>query len=164
MRRFDKLCGKSKRLVAFFATLALAACSPANDDPETSAEAAFADYVAALNNGDVEVAASIYDDADGFHWIERGAVQYASAAEAANSLKASLRSGGKAKMRTDNVHVAEMGTDSALVSAHFEYTMFDDADKALFSFDGWMTVGMVRRKNGWKIAGGQTGPGAAEQE
>lgn len=151
------------RFMMIFLMIALAACSPANGDAEISAEAAFADYVAALNNGDIEVAASIYDDADGFHWIERGAVQYASGAEAAKSLKASLQSGGKVRMRTDNVHVAEMGTDSALLSAHFEYTMLDEADIALFSFDGWMTVGMVKREDGWKIVGGQTGSGKADE-
>ena len=40
--------------------------------------------------------------------------------------------------------------------------MFSNDNEEIFSFDGWMTLGMVKRDKGWLIAGGQTGPGGEE--
>ncbi len=141
--------------------LTLASCSQTKNDTASEAKAAFGVYVDALNNGDTDVAAAMYDDEMGFHWIERGGVQYDNGADAAASLKALSQSGGIARMTADNIRVAKMGDRSALVSAHFDYAMLSEDGEKQFAFDGWMTVGMVKRPGGWKIAGGQTGPGKA---
>ncbi|WP_162789542.1 nuclear transport factor 2 family protein [Altererythrobacter sp. ZODW24] len=141
------------------ASLALSACSVQKLDSADEAKAAFESYISALNNGDTEAAAAVYDSGPGFHWIERGGVQYASGAAAANSLRELAKSSGESTMTIEDVQVASMSADSALVSAHFEYVMEGAAGEQGFSFDGWMTVGMVKREDGWKIAGGQTGPG-----
>ena len=61
-------------------------------------------------------------------------------------------------MTVTDMRVAEMADDAALVSAQFEFTMLSDSGERQFGFDGWMTVGMVKRAQGWRIAGGQTGP------
>ncbi len=139
--------------------LALTACAQENTNPAPEAEAAFAAYVAAINAGDTQAVAEMYDENPGFHWVERGGVQYTSGAQAAASLDSLFTDGGSAEMTVDNVQVAPLGQGGALVSAHFDLTMLDQAGDAQFAFDGWMTVGMVRRADGWKIAGGQTGPG-----
>lgn len=145
-----------------FLTTTLIACSQTTTDPAKEARAAFEEYVAALNSGDIDKAAAMYDSGDGFHWIERGGVQYDKGEKAAASLRSLSASGGKSEMKTDDVRVASMGDSSALVSAHFDYAMLDDTGKEQFSFDGWMTIGMVKRANGWKIVGGQTGPGKTQ--
>jgi len=65
-------------------------------------------------------------------------------------------------MTLDTIRVAELTETSALLSAHFDFAMMSDDGTPQFSFDGWMTVGMVKRGDNWKIAGGQTGPGSSE--
>ena len=70
-------------------SLFLAACGKASTTSYATPEQAFEDYVAALNNGDAAKAADYYDTADGFHWIERGHVQYETGEEAASSIKSS---------------------------------------------------------------------------
>lgn len=139
----------------------LAACSTPKVDSAAAAKSAFESYVAAINDGDIARAASFYDDGPGFHWIERGGVQYTKGAEAAASLKQLAAGGGKSSMTIDHVQVAPMSATAALVSAHFDFAMLDASGSKEFGFDGWMTVGMVERNGGWKIAGGQTGPGKA---
>jgi hypothetical protein len=115
-----------------------------------------------LNAGDTDKAAAMYDTTDGFHWIERGIIQYENGADAAASLRALSETGGRSNMTIDSVRVAELGDTSALVSAHFDFVMFSEENEEAFSFDGWMTVGMIKREEGWRIAGGQTGPGSDE--
>jgi len=73
----------------------LASCAPVQAPSSTSAQQAFENYVVALNDGDVAKAATYYDTADGFHWIERGHVQYETGADAANALKTLQTRGGK---------------------------------------------------------------------
>ena len=65
-------------------------------------------------------------------------------------------------MTLDTMRVSNLTNDSALLSTHFDFVMRSKDGDTQFSFDGWMTVGMVRREEGWKIAGGQTGPGRTE--
>ena len=140
-------------------SLFLAACGKASTTSYATPEQAFEDYVAALNNGDAAKAADYYDTADGFHWIERGHVQYETGEEAASSLRALQSSGGQSEMTLDTMRVSNLTNDSALLSTHFDFVVRSKDGDTQFSFDGWMTVGMVRREEGWKIAGGQTGPG-----
>lgn len=66
-------------------------------------------------------------------------------------------------MTTDNMQLAVLGDGRALISAHFEMALLDKAEAEQFPFDGWVTVGMVKRDDGWKIAGGQTGPGEEDE-
>lgn len=140
----------------------IAACGSPSINTEEEAETAFKAYVEALNSDDVSVAAGMYDLEDGFHWIERGGVQYDSGADAAASLQGLAQAGGKSQMTVDSIHVAEMADGAALVSAHFDFVMLSSEGEQQFAFDGWMTVGMVKRAEGWRIAGGQTGPGLSE--
>lgn len=148
-----------KHLSLFILALAMAACAAPDGDPARQAEAAFGQYVAAVNSGESGAVAAMYDDNSGFHWVERGAVQYSSGEEAAASFEEMTASGYTVHMTADTVKVAVLSEDSALVSAHFDFAMTNEQTGAPFEFDGWMTVGMVKRGDGWKIAGGQTGPG-----
>ena len=138
----------------------IAACNSEPVDTRAQAHRAFETYIEALNRGDTETAASMYDNNEGFHWIERGGVQYESGAEAADSLRALSANGGRSNMSVDNIRVAVLADGAALVSGHFDFTMLSSDGEPQFSFDGWMTVGMVKRAGAWRIAGGQTGPGA----
>jgi len=142
----------------------LSSCSATKMDTAAEAQAAFEAYVVAINAGDTETAAAMYDDAEGFHWVERGAVQYDGSEKAAASLKAVSEMDGNPRMNLNDIRVAKMDEGSALVSAHFDYAMFDEYEAPIFAFDGWMTVGMVKRGNDWKIVGGQTGPGKSAVE
>ncbi|MDJ0643516.1 MAG: nuclear transport factor 2 family protein [Erythrobacter sp.] len=139
--------------------LALANCAPHAGDPFREAEAAFGQYVAAINAGDSAAIADMYDDNPGFHWVERGGVQYTTGREATASFEELIASGSNPRMTTDDMQVAVLVDGSALVSTHFDLALLDAAGTEQFAFDGWMTVGMVKREDGWKIAGGQTGPG-----
>jgi len=137
------------------------ACTSQINNPAQEAEAAFADYVEAINDGETEAIASMYDANPGFHWVEQGTVQYTSGDEAAASFDALTASGMTAQMTTDTMQIAVLSDTSALISTHFDFALSDASGEEQFAFDGWMTVGMVKRENGWKIAGGQTGPGRA---
>lgn len=148
-----------KHLTVFAAALLFTGCAQQIGDPEQEAEAAFGQYVEAINAGDTIAIAAAYDNNPGFHWVERGGVQYTSGEEATASFEQLVASGSHPRMTTDNMQVAVLGDHSALVSTHFDLTLLDETGAKQFAFDGWMTVGMVKREDGWKIAGGQTGPG-----
>ncbi|MFK7828731.1 MAG: hypothetical protein AB8B57_03020 [Congregibacter sp.] len=138
------------------AMLLMVSCGDAQADTRAEAEAAFRSYVDAVSTGKSEFAASMYEDAPGFHWVEQGAIQYESADEAAASLLAISESGAAPRMTVNILRVAELGDGAALVSAQFDFDLLSDTGDSLFSFGGWMTVGMVKRTGGWRIAGGQT--------
>jgi len=137
----------------------LVSCTAQESNPAQDAQAAFDQYVAAVNAGDSAAIARMYDTNPGFHWVERGGVQYTSGKEATASFEELVASGATPQMTTDDMQIAVLSDSSALVSAHFDLAMLDEAGAEQFAFDGWMTVGMVKRDEGWKIAGGQTGPG-----
>ncbi len=121
-------------------------------------------YSEALSNGDIEKAAAYYDRDTDFHWIERGGVQYKSGEEAAASLKSLIVPGAKAKLTFDEIHIADLGPTSALVSTHFIYEMDYENNQQDFSFDGWMSIALTKRQQGWRFAAGQVGPGRANRE
>jgi hypothetical protein len=154
-------------LAAVILPFTLSACDMRDTrsiDTATEAQFAFEAYVAAINKGDTTKAAQLYDHAEGFHWIERGGVQYASGSQAAQSLKDNFPSGSRVSMEVTDLHSTELGPDAALLSAHFIFTALNEDSTPQYSFDGWMTVGMIRREDGWRIAGGQTGPGKSAAE
>ena len=151
-----------RSLIIGIVGIVLASCNQQASSNDISAKAAFENYVTELNNGNTSKAAAYYDSNDGFHWIERGSVQYETGQEAANALMSLQSSGGQAHMSLSDTRVAKLSQTSALVSSHFDFDMLDMDGKPQFSFNGWMTVGMVKRPDGWKIAGGQTGPGKTE--
>ncbi len=148
-----------KRLIGTAIALFVAGCAPQAGDPAQEAKSAFGQYVAAINAGDSAAISDMYDDNPGFHWVERGGVQYSTREQATASFEELVNSGSKPHMTIDDMQVAVLGDDSALVSTHFDLALRDATGAEQFAFDGWMTVGMVRRESGWKIAGGQTGPG-----
>ena len=149
---------------ALAATSMLLACTPATSDPAGEAKAAYAAYVEAVNNGDPEAIITMYDTNPGFHWVEQGRVQYSSGKEASASFAQLAQSSSKIKMTTDAVQVAVLSETSALVSSHFDFSLQNADGEEQFAFDGWMTVGMAKREDGWKIAGGQTGPGRQDTD
>jgi len=143
-------------------------CNPRGDavtnqniNVKNQARDALLAYADAINVGDVELAASFYDNDPDFHWIERGGVQYDNSEAAANSLKELIVPNASAMLTFDNVKVADLSVNAALVSAHFDYQMSFQGDQPSFSFDGWMSVAMVKRAEGWRIAAGQVGPGSS---
>jgi len=153
------------RLIATLAmTALLVGCSKPTADPATEAGDAFARYVEAINKGDTEAVAAMYDSNAGFHWIEQGGVRYATGNEAGTAFAELARSGSRAQMTTDEMQVAILSDTSALISSHFEFSLLDASGVEQFAFDGWMTVGLAKRENGWKIAGGQTGPGRQQEQ
>lgn len=155
-----------KTLVYVVAIVLIGGCSAQNDatsdqafDVKNEARKALLAYGEAINSGDIDLAASYYDRDPDFHWIERGGVQYESGDAAAASLQGLIVPGSSANIRFDNVKVADLAADAAFVSAHFTYEMSYGGDQPGFSFDGWMSVAMVKRVEGWRIAAGQVGPG-----
>lgn len=154
-------------LIAVMASLgatASFASSPASEPggeatAVAEAEAAYRGFVAAINAGDYDAAAAIYGDGPGFHWIERGGVQYDSGADAAASLKSLGAGGGRIAIDLGEMHTAALGKAAALVSVHFTLRALTAAGEESFAFDGWTTVGMRNGPDGWRIVGGQTGPG-----
>lgn len=156
-----------KNFSAIVAGLLLAACSAQNShnvaDVKASASDALIAYTEAINTGDLQRAASFYDDDPDFHWIERGGVQYDNAEAASASLQGFAIPGATAAMTLDQIHVADLSATAALVSTHFDFSMTFENGEGNFAFDGWMSVAMVKRDDGWRIAGGQVGPGTPQQ-
>lgn len=130
------------------------------DQVNAEARGAFDDYVADLNRGDYAKASLIYDLAPDFHWIERGGIQYESGAEAAVSLLSLGGQGSTPRMTTDEMRITYLSPTSTLISTHFYFQMVDEDGNVQFGFDGWMSVAMVKKENGWVFAAGQVGPGA----
>lgn len=155
-----------KNLIYIFVFTLIHGCSAPGDaardqniNVKTEASNALLAYGEAISVGDIDLAVSYYDRDSDFHWIERGGVQYESADAAADSLKALIVPGAAAKLTFDNIIVTDLSGNVAFVSAHFDYQMSYTGDQPGFSFDGWMSVGMVKRSGGWRIAAGQVGPG-----
>ncbi len=150
--------------------IVIGACAPApiksdsikaaDTEFETEITAALLAYVEAINIGDIKTAAAMYDHSVGFHWVERGGVQYEDAQAAAASLQGLVIPGTTILMTTDQHHIAPMGPGAALVSSHFDFSMQYPDNQNGFAFDGWMTIGLVKRQGKWRIAGGQVGPGS----
>lgn len=148
-----------KPLVAAVALPLLTACAAAADENASAqARAAFDAYVAAINNGDVDTAASLYDRDPDFHWVEKGELRYTSADAAVESMTGLLAMGGMPLMTVNEVLVADLGDDAALVTANFNFVMLGEDKTPMFGFDGWISTAIVRREDGWKIAAGQSGP------
>jgi len=129
-----------------------------DDDVKAEAAGAFARYADAINESDYEVAAAFYDDDADFHWIDRGALQYDSSQAAAASLRGFAQPGMKAVFTLEDPYVGDLSRESVLLSVRYRFDQQTEEGEAVFGFDGWMTVGMVKRDDGWKIAGGQAGP------
>ena len=147
--------------------LLMVACSPEVNSPDHKADdvigeaqAAFTSYIANLNRGDYDSASQIYDTEPGFHWIERGHIQYASGTEAAVGLKSFKANDVRAKMTTDQMVATYLSPTSVLISTHFDFAMLGPDENVQFSFDGWMSVAMVKRQDRWVFAAGQVGPGS----
>ena len=153
-------------LCSLFLACLLAACSinvPQTPvDSASQARAAFGTYVEAINTGDLDAAAAMYDRTPGFHWIEFGHVRFATGDDAATSIMALAEEGATPVMTVQDVLAANMGDDAALVSAHYDFRMQGEDGARLYSHTGWLSLGFVRRADGWKIAGGQNGPGGAD--
>jgi len=162
-------CIKSCRRIFVLITItAIVACSPsANTVDQTAAQtveeaqSAFVSYVESLNEGDYTTASQIYDIDPGFHWIERGSIQYQNGAEAASSLQSFEASNARARMTTDQMIAAYLSPTSVFVSTHFDFAMLNADDSIQFAFDGWMSVAMVKKQGRWVFAAGQVGPGTA---
>jgi ketosteroid isomerase-like protein len=136
----------------------LAACvrnAPVPDEEAVRFEVAdaYQAYVKALNAGDLDAARAFYDDRDGFHWIERKAVLHESGQAAAAALGDFTAGPGKSVMQIEDMRVAALGPDAAFVSARYTFTAFLPGGE-FFEIGGWMSTGMVRRADGWKIAAG----------
>lgn len=142
--------------------MVIASCGAPAPDTASEARIAFEDYIDALNEGDIESAVEMYDSEPGFHWIERGGIAYENGSEAAASLRSFSAESSSNEMRAEQIQVAVLAEGAALVSGYFTFAQLSEEGETLFSFDGWMTLGMVKRPEGWRIAGGQSGPGPYE--
>ena len=156
-------------IVVILLTFVIVGCSPsghselqAPDQIVKDARTAFDNYIETLNQGDYDSASRIYDVDPDFHWIERGGIQYTSGAEAAASLQSFKGNGGRARMTTDQIVTTYLSPTSIFVSTHFDFAMLGPDDDIQFTFDGWMSVAMVKKQNRWVFAAGQVGPGRAE--
>ncbi len=131
--------------------------APVPDEASVRKEAAnaYLAYVKALNEGDLETARAFYDDGEGFHWLEKKKIAHETGQDAAMSLSDFTAGPGKSVMTIEDMRVAAMGHDAAFVSARYKFTAFLPGG-ASFDVPGWMTVGMVRKEDSWKIAAGLT--------
>lgn len=163
---------KQNSVILFFllACIVVAACAPVTDfeanassDVKTDVRSAFDAYVAAINAGDLQKATTYYDNDDDFHWIDQGKLQYASAEAAKESLLNSSPSDSSTQFAYDGVYIADLSANAALVSVRYTYAVSFESDATGYGWEGWMTFAMVKREDGWKIAGGQAGPAAEEQ-
>ena len=153
-----------RRFVVFTAVLAFIQAGlsgQAAASHENEALAAFQDFIGAISAEDAATATAFYDRAPGFHWVENGGLVYADAEAAATSLASVIDLGADLTVTLGDHYVVALGSDAALISA---YVVLDAAypdPQENFSYDGWMTFAMIKRAEGWRIAGGQTGPGPA---
>ena len=145
-------------LLAATATALAPLISSAYAETAADARAAFEAYVHAINTADAEAAAAFYDRDPDFHWIEQGQLRYTDAADAAESMKGLLSVDGTPQMTVNDVLIADLGESAALVTANFDFAMLGPDGQPRFSFGGWMSVAMIAREDGWKIAAGQSGP------
>ncbi|NVE93402.1 YybH family protein [Altererythrobacter lutimaris] len=143
-------------------TLLLVTCAEEQpSDPATiksEVDAALSAYADAINNGDLESVAALYDDDPDFHWIDQGALQYNSADDAKKSLSALASQGTLPTIIMQKPLIADLGERAAIASVQYRFDMRDPEGNELFGWEGWMTLGFVRREEGWKIASGQAGP------
>lgn len=131
------------------------------DQVRNEAELALNAYVDAINRGDTTAAGAFYDrDAD-FHWIDQGKVQYRSAEQAIQSLQSVSSQGSRSVFTLEDPIVAELGDQSAITSVQYSFEVRSAEGASLFGWQGWMTIGWVKRDDGWKIAAGQAGPSSS---
>lgn len=133
---------------------------------KADAVAAVREFASAISAGNLERAGKIYDGSGDFYWIDRGRLQYENAAGARNSLLSFAGQDAEISMVLEETHATALGTDAALVSARYSLnvTCPDAAapECQSYGFSGWMTMGMLKRPEGWRIAGGHAGPSAGQ--
>ncbi len=146
-----------RKVVFLLVALCLTGCTAATDTSSVEEEvrATLVAYSAAINAGDAAAAGAFYDDEGDFYWVERGRVQYKNADEARESMKNLADSDFDVTIMMTDVKVAPLSSSTAFASGLFE-TTFAQPDGKSFGLGGWMTVGMVKREDGWRIAGGHT--------
>jgi ketosteroid isomerase-like protein len=135
---------------------------PSAGNTEAEILAAVTDYFDAINRGDLDKATDMYDERDGFHWIEQGKIQYENTEQAAQSLRDFAGSGLRPEIALGASRIAILTDNSAFASVQFSLTAYSADNAPQFAFRGWMSVAMVKREGEWRIAAGQTGPDEEE--
>lgn len=163
MTRFDRPSSRQRAypalaFVALFAVV-LASCGPRALTPghaaaiQDSVSTLLADYAGFSSEGDLAGLAELYLDEPGFVWAEDGGIRYRAVAEVRASLE-SLSAGMDVTTVLDDTRILPMAPGVAWVTTAFE-TRVGGAQGG-FSYSGMITMTVVHRDAGWKIAGGHT--------
>lgn len=159
-------CGAAVRrltLLALGGALLQTACAP--DSPDESdaggARAAIEAYAAAVNAMDLDSAATFYSAAADFQWVEDGAVSYASAQEARESLAGLGAMAASIEMNLSELAVTALGPGAAVATCRFAMAVEMDGGVG-FSFSGAMTIVLLKEDGRWRFISGHTSSPPAE--
>ena len=139
------------RLIATVTVMAVSLMMSATALAYDTAEEAFREYIPSINTDDFQHASRFYSREGPFYWIENGVMQFESAEEATAGLRGLSVAGGQPNLTIRSLRVAPMGKKSALLTAHIDFVMRDRSGTVQFALDRWMTMGMTRGDQGWRI-------------
>jgi ketosteroid isomerase-like protein len=151
----------NKRAAALVAVIGVtsAACQGASVSPLSESErmtivegvrATLADYVVAVNSGELRRITRFYADDPEFHWVENGAVAYESYAAVEQAFGALQSSVSELKLELGEPRIVPLARGAAAVTVSYSQ-VFADSSGGRFETDGHITLVAVERVDGWKF-------------
>jgi hypothetical protein len=114
--------------------------------------AAFLRYSAA---GHWDSLAGLYDESPEFRWMEEGIVQYRSSAQIRQALRRASP-GTRIETTHHDTQIAALAPGVGSVATAFHTRFVDPRNPAGLEFGGVITMTLVHRDAGWRIAVGHT--------
>lgn len=119
-----------------------------------SVKAVLNDFTSKLSKKDFVGAGNLYSDDSSFSWIENGALGFQSAKAVRASLK-TLSNIPEIKLSYYETQISVLAPKVATVRTEFSQT-FNDKPGRGTTYGGFLTMTIVREKDGWKILNGHT--------
>ena len=143
-----------RKLLGGLAALMAVACSESGAptdlaNVETEVEALLQEWSDAISERRLDDFKALYSTRDGFAWVERGQIQYRSAAEIAAGIDEVVNGDTSIVNTVSAIDVAPLSPSTAAFSARVTSTVENPA--FTFSFDGILTGVAVKDGSDWKL-------------
>ncbi len=148
---------------------ALAACAPAKPTACTdsvqltparttavrdSVKALLAEFTERMNKSDMKGVANLYSTDSTFFWIEGASVRYQSVKDLRDALQ-TLKNVPQIELKFYETRIDVLSPTIADVRTEFSQSFMNGAGRG-DTYGGYMTITVVREKNGWRMRNGHT--------
>ncbi|MEP6765885.1 MAG: nuclear transport factor 2 family protein [Gemmatimonadaceae bacterium] len=119
-----------------------------------SVKAVLGEFTSKMSKKDFDGAGRLYSDDSSFSWVENGSLGFQNAKDVRASLK-TLSNIPEIKLSYYETQISVLAPKVATVRTEFSQTFSDKPGRGT-TYGGFLTMTMVREKDGWKILNGHT--------